>query len=69
MQYFVQEQLHTIETASEILKCNERVLREKVKAGIIKGHKKFGKWYVLYSDLIAFVMSEGTEDGTEEDAD
>ena len=40
MQYFVQEQLHTIETASEILKCNERVLKEKVKAGIIKGHKK-----------------------------
>ncbi len=65
MQYFVQEQLHTIETASEILKCNERVLREKVKAGIIKGHKKFGKWYVLYSDLVSYIISDTDSDGNE----
>lgn len=67
--YVILEQLHTIESASEILKCNPRVLREKAKSGQLKANKKLGKWYVLYSDLIAFVMSEGTEYGTEEDAD
>ncbi len=66
MQYFVQEQLHTIETASEILKCNERVLREKIKAGIIKGHKKFGKWYVLYSELVTYITSD-TDTDTDND--
>jgi len=58
MQYFVQEQLHTIETAADLLKCNERVLREKIKAGTIKGYKKFGKWYVLYSELVTYITSD-----------
>ena len=65
MQYFVQEQLHTIETASEILKCNERVLREKIKAGTIKGYKKFGKWYVLYSELVTYITSDADSDAND----
>ena len=69
MQDIIVEQLHNIESASELLNCNPRVLREQAKSGILKANKKLGTWYVLYSDLIAFVMSEGTEDGTEEDAD
>jgi len=67
--YVILEQLHTIESASEILKCNPRVLREKAKSGQLKANKKLGKWYVLYSDLIAFITDESTDENTDDGTD
>ena len=64
--YVILEQLHTIESASEILKCNPRVLREKAKSGQLKANKKFGKWYVLYSELVTYITSDN-ENETDND--
>lgn len=61
------ESVHTIETAAAVLKCNERVLREKLKSGEINGTKKLGKWYILHSTLIDYisVSDESSFDDTE----
>lgn len=61
LNYFILEQVYTIETAAELLKCNDRVLRENVRSGLIKGYKKLGKWYLLHSDIIKFITSESNE--------
>jgi uncharacterized protein (UPF0254 family) len=50
--------IYTSETAAELLKCSERVLKEKLKVGIIKGYKKMNKWYTLHSHLIAYLESD-----------
>ena len=64
LNYFILEQVYTIETAAELLKCNDRVLRENVRSGLIKGYKKLGKWYLLHSDIIKFITSESTDTDT-----
>lgn len=47
----------TIEATSERLGISQRTLREKAKAGIIKAHKKAGRWLILHSDLIEWIRS------------
>jgi excisionase family DNA binding protein len=64
--YFILETIYTIETAAELLKCNPRVLRENVRTGVIKGHKKIGKWYLLHSDIVKFIASDSTDEGTDD---
>jgi hypothetical protein len=40
LNYFILEQVYTIETAAELLKCNDRVLRENVRTGSNQGLQK-----------------------------
>lgn len=49
--------IFTIEDVSTRLGISQRTLREKAKAGIIKAHKKAGRWLILQSDLIEWVRS------------
>jgi len=51
------DSIYTAEKVAEILNAHIRTIRKKLKAGSLKGYKKMGKWYVLHSDLIAFIKS------------
>lgn len=51
------DKIYTAESAAALLNCNVRTLRKKLKDKTIKGYKKLGKWYLLHSDIIAYLKS------------
>lgn len=57
---YMDTQFYTLSEAATKLNCNERVLRNKLGTGEIKGYKRMNKWYILHSDLIAYIQ-KGTD--------
>jgi len=49
--------IYTIHAAAVILDCNERILAEKFRKGVIPGKKKMGKWFTLHSNLVSYIQS------------
>lgn len=50
------KEIMTVEEVAEVLKVTERTVRTAISEGKLKAHKQFGKWYVLASDLVAFIQ-------------
>lgn len=48
----------TVQQAAARLQISTGTLRTYLKNGTVKGYKKFGRWYVFPSDLVAFLKSE-----------
>ena len=51
------EKIYTIESASDMLGCTVRYLRDKIKAKEVKAYKKGKRYYLLHSDIINFIKS------------
>ncbi len=49
--------IYRLDQAATILDCNERILAEKFRKGVIPAKKKLGKWYTLHSNLVSFINS------------
>ena len=54
------DKFYTLEQASDILQIKERTLAEHVRAGTIKAHKRFGKWFVFHSTLKQYIENGTT---------
>lgn len=54
------DNFYNVKDASEKLGCNERVLRSKLGKGEIKGYKRMNKWYILHSDIVAYIQAGKT---------
>ena len=51
------EKIMTVEEVAEMLKVTEATVRRAVNEGRLKAFKQFGKWYVFYSDIVAFIKA------------
>ncbi len=62
------DKIYTLEQAAEALSANVQILRKKIKEGEIKAYKRLRKWYILHSDLVAYIKGGETDgkDGNED---
>ncbi len=51
----IEETFYTTEQIAELLGANKKVVEKKLREKEIIGAKRFGKWFVLRSDLIAYI--------------
>lgn len=59
----VNERILTSEQCGEMLNLTKRIVEAKFRNGEIPAHKKHGKWYVLYSELIEHIkQKEGSDE-------
>jgi hypothetical protein len=49
--------IYTMARAAKLLGSNQRSVADKCRSGELKAYRKFNKWYILHSDLIAFLKS------------
>lgn len=52
------DEILTSGKVAEMLEVSKRVVEDKLRNGELKGYKKFNKWFILKSDLIAFLTSD-----------
>ncbi len=57
MEKMLIEEVYTLVKACEFLDIKERSLGDLLRAGKIKGYKKLNKWYILKSDLLAYITT------------
>lgn len=62
----IEEDILTSEAVANILNSSQKVIERELRAGKLKGTKRLGKWFVLKSDLIAYIRSGATQ-GEEND--
>jgi hypothetical protein len=53
----IEEDILTSEGVANILNSSQKVIERELRAGKLKGAKRLGKWFVLKSDLIAYIRS------------
>ena len=51
----IEETFYTTEQIAELLGANKKVVEKKLREKEIIGSKRFGKWFVLRSDLIDYI--------------
>lgn len=55
MSVSINEEILTPEQVAELLGCSRKIIEAKLRAGELVGSKRVGRWYVLRSDLIAWI--------------
>ena len=55
------EDFYTLGKAAEKLEVNERFVRDQIADGKLIAHKRGSRWYILHSDLIAFIATGKTK--------
>lgn len=51
----IEETFYTAEQAANLLSSTKKVIEKKLRAGEVKGSKRLGKWFILRSDIIAYI--------------
>lgn len=55
------KEIMTLREACEVLGVSERALGNEIRSGQLKAYKRLNKWFILKTDLIAYVTTgEGT---------
>lgn len=57
----IEEELYDAEEAAGILKSSKKVVERELREGKLTGYKRLGKWFVLKSDLIAYLRTSQIE--------
>jgi len=66
----IEGEILTSEAVASILDSSKKIVERELREGKIKGTKRLGKWFILKSDLIAYIRSGGESKNTsEEDTD
>jgi len=51
----IEETFYTSEEVADLLGANKKVIEKKLREKELTGSKRLGKWFVLRSDLIAYI--------------
>jgi len=51
----IEETFYTSEEVANLLGANKKVIEKKLREKELTGSKRLGKWFVLRSDLIAYI--------------
>lgn len=66
----IEEDILTSDAVALILNSSKKIVERELRLGKLKGTKRIGKWFILKSDLIAYIRSGGDlEDNTEDETD
>lgn len=59
---WIEEEILNAEQVAEILNSSKKVVERELREGKLTGHKRLSKWFVLKSDLIAYIRAAPKED-------
>ena len=59
---WIEEEILNAEQVAEILNSSKKVVEKELREGKLTGHKRLSKWFVLKSDLIAYIRAAPKED-------
>lgn len=59
---WIEEEILNAEQVAEILNSSKKVVERELRDGKLTGHKRLSKWFVLKSDLIAYIRAAPKED-------
>ena len=59
---WIEEEILNAEQVAEILNSSKKVVERELREGKLTGHKRLSKWFVLKSDLIAYIRTAPKED-------
>jgi len=48
---------YTVEEACALLSVSKRSLEDELRSGNIKASKRFARWYILHTDLVAYIKA------------
>lgn len=60
------KEISTVEEVADFLNVNVRTIRQAISEGKLKAYKQFGRWYVMESDLVAFIKAGKQKDDRED---
>lgn len=49
--------LYSLDEASAVLHINDQTLVKKLRKKEVTGHKKHGRWFIFYSDIVKYIRS------------
>lgn len=59
----IEEEILDAEKVAEMLNSSKKVVERELREGLIKGTKRLGKWFVLKSELIAYIRNGEKQEG------
>lgn len=59
---WIEEEILNADQVAEILNSSKKVVEKELREGKLTGHKRLSKWFVLKSDLIAYIRTAPKED-------
>ena len=51
----MEDKIHDVKSLCDRLGITQETATKYLREGRLKGHKKFGRWFVLESELIEFI--------------
>ena len=51
------QDIYTLKQVCNLLEVKERSVGDALRNGELKGYKKLNKWYILKSDLLAYITT------------
>jgi hypothetical protein len=58
----IEEEILDAESVAVVLNSSKKVVERELREGKLKGYKRLGKWFVLKSDLVAYIRSADNSD-------
>lgn len=55
----IEEDILDAEKVATILNSSKKVVERELREGKLMGHKRLGKWFVLKSELVAYIRRAG----------
>ena len=53
----IEEEVMTAEEVASILNSSKKVVEKELREGKLQGYKRLSRWFVLKSDLVAYIKS------------
>jgi len=60
----IQDEILTVQSVSEMLSVSPNAVRKKLRDKSIKGVKRFGRWFVLKSELLRYFNNSPHNEST-----
>lgn len=62
----IEEDILDADKVAAILNSSKKVVERELREGKLVGYKRLGKWFILKSELVAYIRTgQGFEDGGE----
>lgn len=57
----IEEEIFDAERVAEILGSSKKIIERELREGKMTGYKRLNKWFVLKSDLVAYIREADSE--------
>lgn len=63
----IEEDILDAEKVATLLNSSKKVIERELREGKLVGYKRLGKWFILKSELVAYIRSGQTPDEVADD--